>query len=68
MFYLIEAATNDVVEGGKLNEQRPPWLGDSHVTQCWSVLLEILRSSLSGLAACVTPHMYMFLLLVCLAD
>ncbi len=28
MFYLIEATTKDVVEGGKLvAEQRPPWLG-----------------------------------------
>ena len=27
MFYLIDAATNDVVEGGKVDHQRPPWLG-----------------------------------------
>lgn len=27
LFYLIDAATNDVVEGGKVDQQRPPWLG-----------------------------------------
>lgn len=27
MFYLIDAATKDVVEGGKVDHQRPPWLG-----------------------------------------
>jgi hypothetical protein len=29
MFYLIDAATKDVVEGGKVDQQRPPWLGNS---------------------------------------
>lgn len=28
MFYLIDATTKDVVEGGRdVAEQRPPWLG-----------------------------------------
>ena len=33
MFYLIDATTKDVVEGGSaVAEQRPPWLG-THMVQ-----------------------------------
>ena len=33
MFYLIDATTKDVVEGGSaVAEQRPPWLG-THMSQ-----------------------------------
>lgn len=32
MFYLIDAATKDVVEGGNLHQQRPPWLGGYCIT------------------------------------
>lgn len=30
MFYLIDAATKDVVEGGEVDQQRPPWLGNKN--------------------------------------
>ena len=37
LFYLIDAATNDVVEGGKVDQQRPPWLGMSFYLSCFSL-------------------------------
>ncbi len=45
MFYLIDAATKDVVEGGKVDHQRPPWLGDAAAMPC---LLLTSQLSLAG--------------------
>ena len=40
MFYLIDATTKDVVEGGKaMAEQRPPWLGGAFVPPFLTSLL-----------------------------
>ncbi|CAL8468421.1 g7961 [Coccomyxa elongata] len=45
MFYLIDAATSDVVEGGKVDHQRPPWLGVSvHFINSVVAWLDILLS------------------------
>ncbi|CAK0781667.1 hypothetical protein CVIRNUC_005440 [Coccomyxa viridis] len=46
MFYLIDATTKDVVEGGSaVAEQRPPWLGVSvHVINSMVAWLDILLS------------------------
>lgn len=43
LFYLIDAATNDVVEGGKVDQQRPPWLGGLPMHLMASPLSMILR-------------------------
>jgi hypothetical protein len=42
LFYLIDAATNDVVEGGKVDQQRPPWLGESFLYFSVSPTLQLL--------------------------
>ena len=41
LFYLIDAATNDVVEGGKVDQQRPPWLGGLPVVLSASPALDL---------------------------